>query len=96
MVKKQRFNSSGKRNGRQTRSAPPPPAPLVRTYNPPPVYGTAFILVEDKSKNTFLFKGGIWVAYHRTIAECKTDCEVTELPQRVNQMIRYQVRPQVD
>ncbi len=95
MAKKRNFNNGGKRNGRPTRSAPPP-APLVRTYTPPPVYGDPFTLVEDKNKNTFVFQGGAWVAYHRPIAECKTDCEVKELPQRVNQMIRYQVRPQVD
>ena len=67
-----------------------PPAVTERAQ--PVVYGKPFILLEDGEKNTFIFKGGAWVAHTATIAECRTSCQVKELAQRVNQMIRYEVR----
>ena len=58
----------------------------------PVVYGKAFIVLEDEAKNTFVFKEGAWTAYTESIAECRSTCQVKELPQRVNKMIRYEVR----
>ena len=58
----------------------------------PTVYGKPFIVVEDAEKNTFIFKAGEWIAFESSIAECRQTCQVKELPQRVNKMIRYEVR----
>jgi len=60
------------------------------------VYGKPFVLLEDSEKNTFIFKTGNWIPYGASIAECRQTCKVKELPQRVNQMIRYEVRAPVD
>ena len=73
-----------------TRSLYHPPEPAQRTA--PVVYGKAFIVLEDEAKNTFIFKGGAWVAHTASIAECRQSCQVKQLPQRVNKMIRYEVR----
>jgi len=56
------------------------------------VYGKAFILMEDLQKNTFEYVKGAWVPHAMTIAECRVDCQVKELPQKVNGMTRYEVR----
>jgi hypothetical protein len=56
------------------------------------VYGKPFIVLEDKDKNTFVYEGGNWVPYSESIAECRKTCQVKELPQRVNQRTRYEVR----
>ncbi len=81
-----------KRSAEGPRVSTPRPAsvPLVRL--PPVVYGKPFILMEDKDKHTFEFTRGAWVAYERTIAQCRLDCQVKELPQKVNNMTRYEVR----
>ena len=73
-----------------TRSLHRPPEVTQRTA--PVVYGKAFIVLEDEAKNTFIFKGGAWVAHTASIAECRQSCQVKELPQRVNKMTRYEVR----
>jgi hypothetical protein len=73
-----------------TRSLYRPPELVQRTA--PVVYGKAFIVLEDEAKNTFIFKGGAWVAHTASIAECRQSCQVKELPQRVNKMTRYEVR----
>jgi hypothetical protein len=73
-----------------TRSLRRPPELVQRTA--PVVYGKAFIVLEDATKNTFVFKGGAWVAHTASIAECRQSCQVKELPQRVNRMTRYEVR----
>jgi len=73
-----------------TRTLYRPPEPAQRAA--PVVYGKAFIVLEDVAKNTFVFKGGAWVAHTASIAECRQSCQVKELPQRVNKMIRYEVR----
>jgi hypothetical protein len=49
-------------------------------------------VAEDEAKNTFVFKAGAWVPYEATIAECRQTCQVKELPQRLGNMIRYEVR----
>jgi hypothetical protein len=73
-----------------TRSLRRPPELTQRIA--PVVYGKAFVVLEDEAKNTFVFKGGTWVAHTASIAECRQSCQVKELPQRVNKMIRYEVR----
>ena len=75
-----------------TRSLRRPPEFTGRAA--PAVYGKAFIVLEDEAKNTFVYKGGTWVAHTASIAECRQSCLVKELPQRVNKMIRYEVRCQ--
>jgi hypothetical protein len=66
-------------------------SPLVERVAPT-VYGKAFIVAEDESKNTFIYKAGAWVPHTESIAECKRTCLVKELPQRLGKMIRYEVR----
>src|SRR5262245_41799885 len=73
-----------------TRSLHHPPEQTQRAA--PVVYGKAFIVLEDEAKNTFVFKGGAWVAHTASIAECHASCQVKELPQRLNKMIRYEIR----
>ena len=83
--KKQPFNAPS-----VARTARELPVPAER---PPPVkYGKPFIVLEDSERNTFVFKAGVWVAYGTSIAECRGTCKVKELPQRVNKMIRYEIR----
>jgi hypothetical protein len=84
-------NSKGRRS-----SAPPPPPLAVREHKAPVQYGKPFILLEDGQKNTFKFFGGAWVAYDRTIAQCKVNCQVKELDQKLNRMTRYEVRAPIE
>jgi hypothetical protein len=58
----------------------------------PKRYGKPYIVMEDDRKQTFIFDGGSWVAYSRSIAQCRADqCQVKPLAQRVNNMLRYEV-----
>jgi len=93
MAQKRRFNQNKRQMARS--------APAVRGLRLPPevterqrptVYGKAFIVLEDDQKNTFVYKGGAWVPHTSSIAECRQAGQVKELPQRVNRMIRYEVR----
>jgi len=67
-------------------------APVV-TYVPKPkvVYGKPFIVLEDAEKNTFIFTGGKWAGHERSIADCRKDCQVKELSQKINGMTRYEI-----
>lgn len=65
---------------------------LPATPVAPVTYGKPFIVAEDENKNTFFYQAGAWVPYGESIAECRKTCLVTELPQRLNKMIRYEVR----
>jgi hypothetical protein len=67
-----------------------PVAPVARV-----VYGKAIVIAEDANKNTFYFDGAAWVPYSDSIAECRRSCLVKELPQRVKDMTRYEIRPPV-
>jgi hypothetical protein len=93
MPQKRRFHQ----HKRDARSA----APGIRGLREPPtvteraapvVYGKPFVLLEDLEKNTFIFQAGQWVPHTASIAECRQSCQVKELPQRVNRMIRYEIR----
>ena len=92
MAQKRRVFSkrNNKRNDRPSYVRPEPAAPYV----PKPVvtYGKPTMLLEDTLRNTFEFKAGTWVPFAMSIAECRRDCLVKELSQKVNQMTRYEVR----
>jgi hypothetical protein len=62
----------------------------------PVVYGKAVVVLEDGEKNTFLFENGAWIPYGHTIAECKRNCLVEALPQKVKNMTRYEIRRPVE
>jgi len=49
------------------------------------------MLLEDGQKNVFIYNAGQWVRYERSIAECRQDCQVKQLSQRINAMTRYEV-----
>jgi len=90
----QRHGHNTKRSARHTppRNSPSAPAPPPVTQRQPPVvYGQPFILLEDSQKVAFIYQGGNWVQYARTIAECRIDSQVKELPQKINGMTRYEV-----
>jgi hypothetical protein len=73
--------------------------PIVVNVNPasrpkivPKQYGKPFVVMEDAQRQTFIYEGGAWIAYGRTIAECRADqCLVKQLAQKVNNMTRYEV-----
>jgi hypothetical protein len=50
------------------------------------------VLLEDEDLKTLQFLNGAWVSYPKNIAECRLECEVKLLPQKVNRMSRYEVR----
>jgi hypothetical protein len=56
------------------------------------VYGDPITILEAADKTTFVFRNGDWMPYSMTMAECRDKCQVTELPQKVKQMTRYEVR----
>ena len=66
-----------------------PPEVEIR---PAVIYGKPFVVLEDKEKNTFIFQAGNWVPHAESIAECRKTCQVKQLPQQLNQMIRYEIR----
>jgi hypothetical protein len=74
----------------ETRGLRRPPAVTERV--PQNVYGKPYIVLEDHNKNTFIYQAGSWVPHSATIAECRQTCQVKELAQRLNHMVRYEVR----
>jgi hypothetical protein len=58
---------------------------------PPVVYGKPFVLLEDNQKDTFIYAAGQWVPHTKTIAECRVDCQVKELAQKINGITRYEI-----
>jgi len=71
-------------------------APLPRTPKPIVQYGPPFVVLEDTNKNTFEYANGAWVPFAMSIAQCKQTCQVKELPQKVNNKTRYEVRVPVE
>jgi hypothetical protein len=55
-------------------------------------YGKPFIVMEDADKNTFAYDGSAWVPYSMSMADCRLQCQVKTLPQKVNGKTRYEVR----
>jgi hypothetical protein len=94
MVQRNRFNHKRQKPRAATPRAPVAvrEAPVVYEKKPPTEYGKPFILMEDEQKNTFEYKAGAWVPHSMSIAERRHDCLVKELPQKVNRMIRYEIR----
>ncbi len=58
----------------------------------PVEYGKPFIVMEDPESNTFAYDGSAWVPFSMTMADCKAECQVKTLPQKVNGKTRYEVR----
>jgi hypothetical protein len=93
MAQRRRFTQNKRQASRlapQTRTLAR--APLLSELPQRVTYGKPFIVAEDEAKNTFVFKAGAWVPYEATMAECRQTCQVKELPQRLGNMIRYEVR----
>ena len=78
------------RNSPESRRASVPIVPVVPVAVP--VYGKAVVVAEDAAKNTFYFDGSAWMPYTESIAECRKTCLVKELPQKLKNMTRYEVR----
>lgn len=94
-----RINRFSKQQDKRAKAAGPPPLARTATgFSKPPMkqaatrFGPPFVLLEDGSKNTFKFQRGAWLPHDQTIAQCRVDCRVKELPQKVNGMTRYEVR----
>jgi hypothetical protein len=83
---------TGKRRKPSAPASPPAPARPATVRKPPTQFGTPFVVLEDANKNTFVYSAGVWVAHSMSIAECRQSCQVKELPQKVNNMSRYEVR----
>jgi hypothetical protein len=66
-----------------------PPAAVEK--KPPVAYGKPFVLLEDNQKDTFIYEAGQWVPHAKTIAECRVDCQVKELAQKINGITRYEI-----
>ncbi len=94
MAQRPRFNPKRqKKLATVRRGAPPPREPsILYEPKPPKQYGAPFILLEDLNKNTFEYSQGAWVPYPLSIAQCKQTCQVKELPQKVNDKTRYEIR----
>jgi hypothetical protein len=91
----QRNRSHGKRQ--KPRAAARTPAPLRQPLaaaekKPPVTYGKPFVLLEDGQKCTFIYDSGQWRPHEKSIAECREDCQVKELAQKINGMTRYEIR----
>jgi hypothetical protein len=98
MAQKHRFHHNNRRSGGPlapvTRGLKTPPEPVAPRG--PIVYGKPFVVAEDEANNTFVFKGGEWVPYGSSIAECRLTCQVKKLAQAVNNRTRYEVRCPVE
>lgn len=92
MAQRNRFNHKRQRNRATPQASAAKPAPRVFERKPPIKYGKPVVLLEDANKNTFEYKAGAWVPHSMSIAECRQECQVNELPQKVNSMTRYEIR----
>ncbi len=93
MAHQNRFNNHRKRPAHGSRPATAERVPLtIAPRKPPTEYGKPFIVLEDAQKNTFEYRSGAWVPYAMSVAECRLECSVKELPQKINKMTRYEVR----
>jgi hypothetical protein len=93
MAQRRKFNQNKRQIARaapESRSLRYPPAIVERQQ--PKVFGKPIIILEDDAKNTFVYSAGNWVPHSASIAEIRQLGQVKELPQRLNRMIRYEVR----
>ena len=92
MARKHNHHGGNRRNARHgTTHAPVVRAPITFERKVPVVYGKPFILLEDDQKATFIYKEGRWLPHAMTIAECREECQVKELQQKINGMTRYEI-----
>lgn len=91
MAQKHRFRQNRGKGGGPSTERRPAPLPVYEP-KPPVVYGKPILILEDATRNTFEFKSGAWIPFAMTIAECRRTCQVKELPQKINNMTRYEVR----
>lgn len=98
MANHKRSHGNRRPKSKPRRGGAPAPPPLEIPQPKPRVeYGKPFTLLENESKTTFEYKTGAWVPYEMTIAECRLqNCQVKQLPQKVNSMTRYEVRLPLD
>lgn len=91
---------AGNRNrhhNKRPKARGPASAAATRTPLEPPerkapvVYGKPFVVLEDTEKKTFVFRSGKWIEHTATIAQSRLDCQVKELPQKINGMTRYEI-----
>lgn len=96
--KHQQFQPKRKKpaGGGARRNDPPREAPVPLVRKPPVQYGVPFIVLEDLNKNTFEYANGAWIPFEMSIAECRKECQVKELPQKVNDKTRYEIRRPVE
>jgi hypothetical protein len=93
MAHKRQYNRKpNKRTSSGPRTSVPQAPRVVYERKPPVQYGKPFVLLEDESKNTFEYSSGTWTPYELSIAQCRQDYMVKELPQKVNGKTRYEVR----
>jgi len=92
MPQRRQFNHKRRKSGGPRRDAPSRAATIRTPPKPPVQYGKSFVLLDDLEKNTFEYSSGAWVPYAMSIAQCRLDCQVKELPQKVNGNTRYEVR----
>ena len=93
MARKKQFHGKQRKQNSRSSYAPPPVATRPPAELKAPVqYGKPFTIMEDEMKNTFEYSGGKWMPYEMSIAECRLECQVNELPQKVNRMTRYEIR----
>ena len=93
MAQKHRFNRKSHRAAvRPRREVAPREVRAPFELKPPTQYGKPLVLLEDSDKNTFEYVAGAWIPYGLTIAQCRHECLVKELPQKVNGNTRYEIR----
>ena len=92
MAQKHRFSRKQHTVARPRRDAPVREATVRPEPKPPVQYGKPFVLLEDADMNTFEYVAGAWIPYGLTISQCRHDCSVKELAQKVNGKTRYEVR----
>jgi hypothetical protein len=90
MAQRNRFNNH-RRSSRGPRHTPVE-RPAIPPRRPPTTYGKPFIILEDEQKNAFKYGNGAWLPYEMTIAQCRQEGIVEQLPQKINGMTRYEVR----
>ena len=75
-----------------SRASGPRPVPAPFEKKPPVVYDKPFVLLEDAQKNVFIFKAGQLIQHAKKIAEYRQDSRVKELPQKINDLTRYEIQ----
>jgi hypothetical protein len=94
MAQYNRFNRRGGRQQVRPIRSSPSERPAIEIPQPkqPVSYGQPFIVLEDAQKTTFEYRRGGWIPFEMTISQCRSEGHVKELPQKINNMTRYEVR----